>query len=145
MDQTALIWLVGVIGYFGGIVSSILTHVLGKMWDEHVNKTSKKLHGRADLKADICLFCDKWRDREVITRVIPTFRKELIEDTINIRQNVRQYFTGLSDEKIAEILDLSNAFLELAARSPEKDDISWLTEHAGEIESVFKRFNCLKI
>ncbi len=141
MDQAAWVWLAGAIGYLGGVALTFFTHVLQKIIDDRLSQKQKQIQGRKELQAQIRLFCDKWNHREIIAPLNATFRKELVQDIMEVQENLRLNCLDIPIALEKEIMQLTLTFLEIAGLSQNKSDIIWYTEQGTKIDVIIRRLS----
>lgn len=134
-------WLWAAIGGFAaGLLTSLLTKVVLRAYDEYRDRAVRKAQACKDIKGLINLFCDVLEDRDFIKPHVKNFRKELVDNIMDIREKARLLPADLSTEILAQLREISNSFLEIANKEPSASDDEWCSSYSKEIDDI-----CVKL
>jgi hypothetical protein len=141
MDSSIWVWLAGAIGYVvGSLISPLIAHMLSRAWDDRRDRIIKQTQARKELKAQINFyFCDVWEDRNVIIPHTKSFRKDLVDGVMQIRESLRLLLTGLPNKKINELRQISVDFLQIAKEEPNANDAAWCKTYEEEINEICEK------
>lgn len=141
MNSSGWIWVAGAVGYLvGSLITPLIKDIISKAWKERRDNIITKTQARRDLKGQISLFCDQLDDRNVIIPITKSFRKDLIDYIIKIRENLRLLPTELPRKTVDELLGVSIDFLQIAEKNSGTKDEDWCKAYGEEIDKICKRF-----
>ena len=140
MDSSIWVWVSGLLGYVTGLITALARHVISEFLDERRNRKIRNARARGDLKSQIHLFCDQWKDRDVILPFTKSFRTDLVESIAQTRENLRLLPTGLPEKTVNELLAITAEFLSIAKKNPRDNDGDWCRTYQKEIDNTCKRF-----
>jgi hypothetical protein len=115
-DQNIYIWLAAAAGYFIGVVTDIIRIIIKTFLDNQNSKKTIFEQGRLELKADIQIIFDTWKDRGLIRNVTNSFDMDFLESVMKLRQDVRITRTGLSKKTLDRIIEKTAKIIELETK-----------------------------
>lgn len=126
-----------VLGFLAGFIVEFFFGILSRHYEEYRERVSQKRLLRGDLRARLRNFCDQWEDRDCMIPAI-SFRKDLVEIMIDIRESLNDEFAQLKEEEKVRIRNITKDFLKVANEFQNDDDSAWSKKIENKMEDIIR-------